>query len=214
MYTVDKTKWQRGPWDTEADQKQWDTPEGFHAIMLRTTQIGTLCGYIGVPPGHRWHGKSYRDLLVPTELQLRQKVDIDRRNIFGTFMAMIDGTEIGDPMPLDMIVRVHGGLTFSNGFRIERGGRKDWWYFGFDTAHCDDLTPGMTQYEWARASTSGVYRTEEYVTSEIEFLSRQMAIMQAPYIPPHASRNQREGWNAGHGKRTWNHTLRLGAKGM
>lgn len=205
MYMVDKTKWEDGPWNSEIDFDQWNTPEGFHAILIRMKSMGNINGYIGVPPGHKWHGKGYNTLIQPTEMQLRQKVDPEHRNVLGLFLLMLCDVNPGEPIPMSTMVRVHGGITFASYFKSENGGRKDWWYFGFDTAHSNDLIPGMMQYSWI----CGIYRDADYVRGQIEFLSRQIAILQKPYISPQASRNQREGWYAGKGKRTRNYTQRL-----
>lgn len=76
---------------------------------------------------------------------------------------------------------VHGGLTFANACQgqeenpfgichIPEAGRpeKVWW-FGFDCAHCFDLSP------WYRVAEDDVYRTLEYVKGECAQLARQLS---------------------------------------
>jgi hypothetical protein len=45
-----------GPWDDEPDEYR-AAAHGFPVILVRTAS-GTWCGYVGVPEGHPWFGKS------------------------------------------------------------------------------------------------------------------------------------------------------------
>ncbi len=36
--------------------------EGYACLIVRAWNPGTLSGYVGVPPGHRFHGQSYQEL--------------------------------------------------------------------------------------------------------------------------------------------------------
>jgi hypothetical protein len=77
--------------------------------MINRGPSGALCGYVGVPPTHPYHGMGYDD------------IDID----------------------------VHGGLTYHGPCRgeichvPEEGREHDIWWFGFDCAHFNDVTPKM-----------------------------------------------------------------------
>ena len=57
-YSVDKSQWPDGPWQQEPDRVDW-VHAGMHCLALRQGWSGHWCGYIGVPPGHPWHGKEY-----------------------------------------------------------------------------------------------------------------------------------------------------------
>ena len=57
------------------------------------------------------------------------------------------------------IVRVHGGITFSDS-KLANGSIDGYWYFGFDTAHYGDTAETCT---------------EVYVKGEIERLADQLA---------------------------------------
>lgn len=50
-----------GPWMTEPDHEDFRSPEGLPCILNRN-HIGAWCGYVGVPPGHPWHGKDRNGL--------------------------------------------------------------------------------------------------------------------------------------------------------
>lgn len=47
-----------GPWHAEPDHEEFRSPEGLACIVHRNG-LGSWCGYVGVPPGHPWHGKGY-----------------------------------------------------------------------------------------------------------------------------------------------------------
>lgn len=60
---LDKEAWGPGPWQDEPDRVEWRS-EGTPrlAMLIVRNQGGALCGYVGVPEGHPWHGKHYRDV--------------------------------------------------------------------------------------------------------------------------------------------------------
>jgi hypothetical protein len=58
--TIDRSGWGAGPWDDEADRAAW-VAHGF-ACLMRRSDLGAWCGYVGVPPGHPWHGRHYDSL--------------------------------------------------------------------------------------------------------------------------------------------------------
>lgn len=62
-YTVDKSSWPRGQWDSEPDRLQWvDELTGLDCLAVRSQVSGAWCGYVGVPKSNPWHGKSYNDI--------------------------------------------------------------------------------------------------------------------------------------------------------
>lgn len=46
-----------GPWHTEPDRVEWKHA-GVQCLMVRGP-MAQWCGYVGVPPGHPWHGRGY-----------------------------------------------------------------------------------------------------------------------------------------------------------
>jgi hypothetical protein len=59
----DKSTWGDGPWQSEPDRIEWrfsGTPR--LAMLIVRNSMGALCGYVGVPPGHPWHGKQYGEV--------------------------------------------------------------------------------------------------------------------------------------------------------
>jgi hypothetical protein len=50
---IDKSEWDRGPWDNEPDKVQWqDAATGLPCIARRSEAMGSWCGYVGVAEGH------------------------------------------------------------------------------------------------------------------------------------------------------------------
>lgn len=49
-----------GPWCDEPDREE-GRALGLPYILNRGP-VGAWCGYVGVPPGHPWHGKHYDDI--------------------------------------------------------------------------------------------------------------------------------------------------------
>lgn len=58
-HRVDRTGWRDGPWSSEPDRVEWRA-HGLACLIVRNDS-GALCGYVGVPPGHPWHGRDYCD---------------------------------------------------------------------------------------------------------------------------------------------------------
>lgn len=54
-------KWGPGPWVEEEDQCFWEF-SGFPCAFLRHSELGTLAGYVAVPPGHSWYRMHYDDI--------------------------------------------------------------------------------------------------------------------------------------------------------
>jgi len=54
---IDKSTWPAGPWKDEPDRVEFEA-YGFPCLITRQV-TGHLCGYVGMPPGHPWHGQGY-----------------------------------------------------------------------------------------------------------------------------------------------------------
>lgn len=140
----DRSEWGCGPWDDEPiDKKVWkDAATGFDCMIHRNAG-GSWCGYVGVPQGHKFFGDKHD-----------KHYDLD----------------------------CHGGLTFSDechGMKEDGsgichpadGGDHVWW-FGFDCAHLNDVSP---RYDSEREWHYMKYRTTAYVVEEVEGLAKQLA---------------------------------------
>ena len=60
-YVVDRSRFPAGPWDSEPDKEVWiDEATQLDCMVIRN-RSGCWCGYVGVSPGHPFHGASYDD---------------------------------------------------------------------------------------------------------------------------------------------------------
>ena len=57
--TMDKASWGPGPWQDEPDKEQFADEVTGYACLIKRNPAGALCGYVGVPEGHPWHGSGY-----------------------------------------------------------------------------------------------------------------------------------------------------------
>lgn len=170
-HTMDKSDWGVGPWDEEPDKVQWTDPATGMPCLIVRNRMGALCGYVGVDRSHPWYGLKY------------DTGDYD---------------EASDKPNPGAEVSVHGGLTFSSKCSPkgddqtdedaeannichvpEPGQSDDIWWFGFDTAHCDDVVPKMnaTLKSLGAPMPRGfgeTYRTVGYVTDEVTSMARQL----------------------------------------
>ena len=153
----------KGPWNDEPDKVQWiDEATGLDCLIVRGPS-GALCGYVGVPPTHPWHGGDYgRCTASPA--------------------CVNEWCEHTPEACLD----VHGGITFSGGCNTsdpegichipEPGRPADVHWYGWDAAHASDLTffdmgiPGMPS-----RGDRGTYRDIAYATAECTRLASQLA---------------------------------------
>jgi len=155
--------------------------EGEFPACIRITGMGTLCGYIGVPPSHPWYGKSYNDV----EAECHGGLTYSGHETWGhpayisylesrQSALMEDKVPAGFPSMKPLVSMYERKLEeeekekagTSKGFPYETG--LDVWWIGFDCAHSGDAIPGIeSSNEW------GVYRDESYVHNEISGLVQQ-----------------------------------------
>lgn len=153
-------------WEGEPDKVQWiDPTTGYDCLIVRN-HLGALCGYVGVPPTHPWHGLEHGT--CPLGDACDQKDDDDY-----WYCEHRPGS----------VITVHGGLTFSDfcepGEPVDgichraMDGRPDnVFWFGFDCGHAWDLIPGMDTFLEAAA-----YRDLEFVADEIAAEAIQLSVL-------------------------------------
>ncbi len=153
----DRSGWPSGPWDDEPDKIQFaDESTGLPCLIVRNPS-GVLCGYVGVAEGHPWFANDYGSC------------------------ADECGDWLCDHRP-ESAVDVHGGLTFADFCAEsdkERGichvpdpGEPDRvWWFGFDCAHSQDVSPLLRH---GLTFEAAVYRTVDYVKGECARLAAQL----------------------------------------
>jgi hypothetical protein len=167
---------------------------------------------VALPPEHPWWGKDYGDCTASPQCEPEPPPDFEEMAKSG-WPVPPPGSRFRDRMmetrwscehQPQMILDVHGGVTY--------GGPAFWpdaendldWGFGFDCAHAGDVSPMMDatirnmlyQYEdeaWARrqAHFGDVYRDLAYVTRQVEQLAAQLALVrQVGGIGPSVAESQ------------------------
>lgn len=151
-YKLDRTGWPAGPWDDEPeDRVEWRS-EGVPRLpcLIVRGPAGAWCGYVGVPPGHPWHGKD--------DSQCRT-ADDDYVDVHGgiTYAAACNGHAICHvPKP---------------------GESPDVWWLGFDCNHLGDEAPKSLaldiEHGYGRDWRGGSYKTASYAKAQTEKLAQQ-----------------------------------------
>lgn len=138
----------KGVWADEPDKAQWvDAATDLDCLIVRNP-TGALCGYVGVPPGHPWHGQPYEDVDVCVHGGL-------------TFSSSCQ----------------EGGDAALGVCHVPAPGRPgDVWWLGFDCAHPRDHRPTMAAKYAVRGMKAfqGVYRTFDYVQGQCVQLAAQV----------------------------------------
>jgi hypothetical protein len=191
-----KSSWGPGPWQDEPDRLEW-THAGLYCLMIRN-DLGSWCGYVGVPPEHPLHGihhsscaygcqpEPYRDLDEITGIPEPESMKQWRRE-HPNYDCAYEKTHSPGAM-----LEVHGGITWSDFSDTLRPGQKLYW-FGFDCGHAGDYSPGMKarlqrimpdleppityaeQLAHPRFGHPEIYRDVPYVKAETTALAEQLA---------------------------------------
>lgn len=159
---IDKSDWgHEGEWLEEPDKCQWiDEDTKYPCLIVRNPNGGNLCGYAGVTEDHPWFGINYQDPAPGYEHHI------------------------------DCIISVHGEVNYSSFCQDndkehgvchipEPGATDRVWWFGFDCAHCQDISP-QYQYRfgnWSKIEESRTYKNIEYVRKETESLAAQLYLV-------------------------------------
>lgn len=153
--TMDKTKWQRGPWDDEPDKVQWQDEATGLPCLIKRSGLGALCGYVGVHEGHPWFGMGYDSCLGR---------DDEYPDVHGG-LTYAGPCMKGDD-PSQGVCHVPGP-----------GESDNVWWLGFDCAHCWDKSD--MGYSPEMLASFGIsedpYRDIVYVRRETERLASQAA---------------------------------------
>jgi hypothetical protein len=150
--TIDKASWGPGPWQDEPDKEQWADEATGYACLIKRNRFGALCGYVGVPEGHPWHGRDFSEL--------DETVDVHGG------LTYADSCQEG---PEDKtICHVPGP-----------GEPEPLWWFGFDCHHAWDIGPAMKARDRERGDDldfpGSTYKTVAYVKAECASLAKQAA---------------------------------------
>ena len=76
------------PWKNEPNSVYWvDRETNYSCAIQRNVTTGALCGYVGIPPKHPWHGQTYNSRVKPPKGYLDQKINIDEVGVMNLFLA-------------------------------------------------------------------------------------------------------------------------------
>lgn len=138
----------------------------FPCSIHKHDTLGTLCGYLGVPPSHPWYrlDQGYKnfggvDVRGGITLACHEK---SSRMPSQEYRDAMSKAPVGGPYPklewADVPNKDNASWPHDTG--------QDVWWVGFDCAHLYDLVP-------ATPRPGDVYRDEQYVRRELEGLARQ-----------------------------------------
>jgi hypothetical protein len=191
---VDKSEWGPGEWQDEPDKIQWqDADTGLPCLIVRGPS-GSLCGYVGVAPGHPMHGKHYDAVDVEVHGGLtfargcadmtREKWEIWRKKLLARRLEAERYPE-GDASRylrewtacLDDFDAWQARAKASFICHVAAPGEADpVWWLGFDTAHLGDVSPAA-RFRAAWDDPDDRYRTVAYVERECRELAAQLKAM-------------------------------------
>lgn len=137
-----KETWGDGPWQTEPDHAEF-RHAGFPCILHRN-KVGAWCGYVGVPPGHPWHGLGY-----------------DQVHEMESELSVHGGLKYADACQGDICHKPAPGEP------------DDVWWLGFDCAHVGDFLPVVAALVGRGPRMGELYKTIHYVRAETERLAEQ-----------------------------------------
>lgn len=174
-WMFDKSSWGDGPWQNEPDELRWpDEPTSLPCVILRNRHFGTLCGYVGIAPGHALFGWSHKDKIYLRQEFFEGKFHRDFGLIDAWCYAMSDDQKNG-VIPLSLALHVHGGITWSGDLPRGLGNGHHW--FGFDCGHVGDYSPGLPYAE--DLDLDQEYRTIDFVKGECARLAWQLRGLEA-----------------------------------
>ena len=192
---IDKTDWLRGPWDSEPDKIQWrDEATGLPCLIVRGP-AGSLCGYVGVAPGHPWHGKHYDDgcdVDVHGGLTFAHGcAEISREKWEAWRQRQATRRDEAKKYPIGDAARdlkEYDRINVLNDYdawekwtasryicHVAAAGEPDpVWWLGFDCAHSGDLSPSFAG-RYGSLHYAESYKSISYVENECRNLARQIS---------------------------------------
>jgi len=149
--TMDKADWPSGEWDNEPDKAHWvDESTGLDCLIVRN-QLGGLCGYVGIPDGHKYFEKGYDDVHDDTDIDVHG----------GLTFADKCSDETDESK----------GICHSK----ECAANDNVWWLGFDCIHGGDLAPSSIPH--ALFDSGDVYRDFDYTKNQVTQLAKQLAVI-------------------------------------
>lgn len=162
-----------GPWTTEKDELSWEH-HGMQCYICRGP-LWNLNGYVGIEKTNPLYGIEAGQ---PSEklkelVESRKEDPIDDTVSLGMMIDMLSNGDLS-PTP-ESILKVHFGVTYSGDHKPLHEPDGFWW-FGFDTNHYTDLSPGLLYFSPdSPLYENNTYRDLAFVQEQTEKLAKQLA---------------------------------------
>lgn len=136
--------------------------------------VGHRCGYVGVTKDSPFFGIKYSENITdkfPVLKTIHQNAELGKKSPFAIIAFK------SEEVILEILIDVHGGLTFSGGGDYPI--KDNLWWFGFDCAHAGDGKDGsLIKDEKLKniylSIDGGPIRTLDYVESECQRMIHQI----------------------------------------
>jgi len=121
-------------------EKDWITKSGLRAVVLYVKGMHR-CGYVGIESNNPAFGKGYGEQIDCISQDTIDNVKVDKQSPLLVLTAGVNSDGEGKVRrSLDLLINVHGGLTYSDGsddnkYPVESS---NIWWFGFDCGHYGD----------------------------------------------------------------------------
>lgn len=174
---IRKSMLPNGPWTDEPDELCW-VHRNLPCVIVRAP-FWSLNGYVGIDIDHPLYGLRYDEespKLTEAFEKLRALPMDSLKMGMGQMLCALSGGM--DGLTPGVALQVHGGVTYAaDKCPDDPLNRRGLWWFGFDTGHYMDYSPGL-YYNSPNADyfrDNNTYRDLAYVKKETEELAEQLA---------------------------------------
>lgn len=175
----------KGPWLGEADKVSWrDAASGYDCIMLRDTDDGFLCGYVGIPQDHPLWGWDANAVPPDIGIDVHGGLTYSRLCEEGPSPTRRLAVEARRICHVTLRPAVYHPVEHATDHRVEDSHA---WWFGFSCDHAYDLIPndGLNSSVSKSSEIARIYRDDAYVVRETIALAAQLrAIAEGGAAPP------------------------------
>lgn len=133
-------------------EKDFLTEAGLRAVIIYTHNHHR-CGYVGVSPEHPAYGKGYSTQLDCITQEEVTNVELGKKSSLLLLTAALGSDEEYKKIrrSIDILIDVHGGVTYSGGNNDYPVKADNIWWFGFDCSHDGDDAVGGQSLEYCIA---------------------------------------------------------------
>lgn len=125
-------------------EKDWITSSGLRAVVIMLTGRGEYnhrCGYVAVTADHPAYQKGYSEQLDCIKQEQVNECKLGKKSpiLILTAACISDDENKKVRRSIDILIDVHGGVTYSGGNDEYPVPFNEGWWFGFDTGHYGDI---------------------------------------------------------------------------